>query len=82
MNIGMSPELKDTVCPFLGAWWDRSTPHSYVTEENRCFATETTKRYLLVFTKKVAGGGVSLDHQREFCFADYAICPRYVARKS
>lgn len=71
-----------TRCPFLGAWWDSGTHHSFATEEGRCYATVATKRYLLVLKKEVPGGRVSLDHQKKLCFADYAICPHCVARNN
>ena len=69
-------------CPLLSTWWDRDTHHGHLTENNQCVAKVTTKRYLLILKKEVPVGRISLDHQREFCFADYASCPHYPARRS
>ena len=67
-------------CPFLGACWDRGTHHSYATDDNRCFATVTTKRVLVLLKKEVPGGHISLGHQKKFCFSEFAYCTTFIGR--
>lgn len=67
-------------CPFLGAWWDEGTQHSYATAEGRCYAVTHAERYLWILKREMPGGHIDLDHQKSFCFAAYKSCRRYIAR--
>ena len=65
------------MCPYLAAWWDRETQHSYPTGENLCYANVGIWRFLKVFWRRPHGRGVAENHQKRFCYGDHESCSSY-----